>query len=93
LSWTASTYGAPPEFPLFRKYRFEAQVPLSTGVSGFTVDVTDKVGGKTETKHYDNNRKRFPFSDTLIPQAALSCATDSGNGLLNLTIAVCPNLY
>lgn len=87
-SWTATSYGLPPTYPLFRKYNFQVDVPIQTGISGFTVVVTDKVNGKPKTTTYDNAGKRFPFQDTVVIQPNLSCGGRFGSGLLDVTVAV-----
>ena len=87
-SWTTSSTGQRPAFPLFKKYLFSADIPLAKGISSFTVAVTDKVDGKPKTITYTNNGKGFPFDDTIVTQPNLSCADRFSSGLFNVTVAV-----
>lgn len=63
-------------------------IPVSEGLSGFNVEVTDK--GQTHLKSlvYTNNGYGFPFADTILPQFDMSCIDGSAIGLPNLTVAV-----
>lgn len=87
-SWSTSSTGQGPGFPIFKKYLFSAEIPLTKGISSFTVAVTDKVDGKAKTTTYTNNGKGFPFDDTIATQPNLSCADRFSSGLFNVTVAV-----
>jgi hypothetical protein len=83
------TGGLYPPFPNFTIYTFETDLPISEGVSSFTVEVIHS--GKRAV--HDNEGHEFPFSDAFQPQISRSLVTrGTGPGPvfleLNLTVAV-----
>ncbi len=88
-SATYTTFTKPSRhFPEFKRYDFTTVIPISEGLAGFNVQVTDKQQTSSKSVVYTNNGHGFPFSDTILPQFELSCIDGSTTGLLNLTIAV-----
>lgn len=75
-------------YPVFKRYDFTTTIPVSEGLAGFNVEVTDKQQTGSKSVAYTNNGHGFPFTDTIIPQFERSCIDGSTPGLLNLTIAV-----
>jgi hypothetical protein len=75
-----------PYSPSFEWWNFTTTVPISQGLSSFTVKVVD--GGTSTT--YSNGGNGFPLETDIIPQAQLSCGTVfMGRGyVFNLTVAV-----
>ncbi|KAJ6789712.1 hypothetical protein PWT90_00576 [Aphanocladium album] len=75
-------------FPEFKRYDFTTVIPISEGLGGFNVEVTDKQQTGSKSVVYTNNGHGFRFTDTFLPQLELSCIDGITTGLLNLTIAV-----
>lgn len=84
--WSSVITGSIPAF--FRKYAFEALLPLSQGVSGFNVEVIDILNGVSNTTLYTNGGNGFPLNDAVLTQPLSSCAEQSDKGALRLTVAV-----
>lgn len=81
--------GPPSEYPVFKRWNFTTTVPISEGISDFTVQVTDKTKTDVSTAIYTNNGHGYPYDDTLLIQPRLSCFNPSPDGFLNVTVAVC----
>ncbi|KAH8886022.1 heme peroxidase [Thozetella sp. PMI_491] len=79
--------------PGFTYYDFKTIIPISQGVSSFTVEIADESTGISAL--YDNGGQGFPLSDALLPQITLSTQyliayiqNASSTIQLNLTAAV-----
>lgn len=59
--------------PTFRSYEWSSSVPISTGVSGFFVEV---VNGDNSTT-YGNGASPFPFQDLLVFELQKSCVNET----------------
>lgn len=80
--------GPPSEYPVFKRWNFTMTVPISEGISSFTVEVSDKSPNSASTVVYTNNGHGYPYDDTILVQRNLSCFNPSPDGFLNLTVAV-----
>lgn len=63
-------------------------MPISEGISSFTVQITDKSKNGVSTAVYTNNGHNYPYDDTMLIQHDQSCFNPSPDGFLNITVAV-----
>ncbi|KOS18481.1 putative fungistatic metabolite [Escovopsis weberi] len=61
----------------FSWYPIQANIPVGSGISSFTVDVTTADGTKT----YDNNGNGYPLQDAILFQQPQSCVLGSSGAL------------
>ncbi|KAH8885377.1 heme peroxidase [Thozetella sp. PMI_491] len=68
-------------------YTFSTVIPISQGISSFTVEISDSTTNTSAM--YDNSGHRFPLPDMLQPQIKRSSVISSTSSIiLNLTVAV-----